>query len=99
MARSVLGLSLIQTGPEPDRNGPRRLEVVKTNLARYPEPLGVEFLSGYPAGVTLQYGPPPQAYRKPTNHVAHHLERLLQVLDRALHPDLWAAWQEICTRL
>jgi hypothetical protein len=66
MARSVLGLSLIRTGPEPDRNGPRRLEVVKTNLARYPEPLGVEFLSGYPAGVTLQYGPPPQAYRKPT---------------------------------
>ena len=34
MSRSVLGLSIVQAGPEPDRNGPRRLEVVKTNLAR-----------------------------------------------------------------
>ncbi len=43
MARSVLALSIIQDGPQPDRNGPRRLEVVKTNLCRYPEALGVVF--------------------------------------------------------
>ena len=43
MARSVLALSIVQDGPQPDRNGPRRLEVVKTNLCRYPDPLGVVF--------------------------------------------------------
>jgi hypothetical protein len=43
MARSVLALSIVQDGPRPDRNGPRRLEVVKTNLCRYPEALGVVF--------------------------------------------------------
>ena len=47
MARSVLALSIIQDGPEPDRNGPRRLEVVKTNLCRYPEALGVWFEDGH----------------------------------------------------
>jgi hypothetical protein len=66
IARSVLGLSVIQTGPEPDRNGPRRLEIVKTNLGCYPPPLGVEFLPQHPAGALLQYGPPPQPYRAPT---------------------------------
>jgi hypothetical protein len=66
IARSVLGLSVIQTGPEPDRNGPRRLEVVKTNLDRYPAPLGVEFLPQQPVGAMLQYGPPPQLYRNPS---------------------------------
>ena len=35
--------SIIPDGAEPDRNGPRRLEVVKTNLCRYPEALGVWF--------------------------------------------------------
>jgi hypothetical protein len=66
MARSVLGLSVVQTGPEPDRNGPRRLEVVKSNLARYPEPIGVEFLPLHPTGVLLEYGDPPGAYESPT---------------------------------
>jgi hypothetical protein len=46
MARSVLALSIIQEGAEPDRNGPRRLEVVKTNLCRYPPALGVRFEEG-----------------------------------------------------
>jgi len=66
MARSVLGLSIVQTGSQPDRNGPRRLEVVKTNLARYPEPIGVQFLPQHPTGVLLQYGEPPEQYRQPT---------------------------------
>jgi hypothetical protein len=44
IARSVLALSIVQEGPEPDRNGPRRLEVIKTNLCRYPPPLGVRFV-------------------------------------------------------
>ncbi|HNS52696.1 MAG TPA: AAA family ATPase, partial [Anaerolineae bacterium] len=67
MSRSVMGLSIVQTGPEPDRNGPRRLEIVKTNLARYPEPIGVHFVPMHPKGVLIQYtAQPPQAYKQPT---------------------------------
>jgi hypothetical protein len=67
MSRSVLGLSVIQTGPKPDRNGPRRLEVVKSNLARYPEPLGMVFKPMHPKGAWIEYTTDlPQPYHQPT---------------------------------
>lgn len=66
MARSVLGLSIIQTGEEQDRNGPRRLEVLKTNLGSYPKPIGIEFLPLQNGGVLLQYGDAPEKYQPPT---------------------------------
>jgi hypothetical protein len=66
MARSVLGLSIVQTGSEIDRNGPRKLELVKTNLTRYPDALGIEFEPLHPQGVRLVWGPAPEAYTEPT---------------------------------
>jgi hypothetical protein len=77
MARSVLALSHVQVGAEPDRNGPRRLEVVKTNLCRYPPALGVHFEPASPGpsphsgsceggAPLLRYTVPPQPYRPPT---------------------------------
>lgn len=66
MSRSVLGLSLVRTGPEMDRNGPRRLEMVKNNLGPYPDALGIEFQPLHPNGVRLAYGDEPQSYREPT---------------------------------
>ena len=45
-ARSVMALSVIQDGPEPNRNGPRQFEVVKTNLIRYPPALGLVLEDG-----------------------------------------------------
>jgi hypothetical protein len=66
MARSVMALSIIKTGPDPDRNGPRRLEIIKTNLNRYPEPLGVDFLPLEPRGVILDYGSCPQQWHDPS---------------------------------
>jgi|GEM_PF-4389622 len=66
MSRSVLGLSVVRTGPELDRNGPRRLEMVKTNLGSYPEALGIEFQPLHPHGVMLRYGEEPEEYREPT---------------------------------
>ncbi|MFN2167816.1 MAG: AAA family ATPase [Anaerolineae bacterium] len=67
MSRSVLGLSIVQSGPEPDRNGPRRLEVIKTNLTRHPEPLGMTFKPLHPKGAWIEYSTePPQPYRQPT---------------------------------
>jgi len=88
MARSVLPLSVVpwpigqdrQAGPEPDRNGPRRLEVIKTNLCKYPPALGVVFEGGpsplapLPEGERggvggapwLRYAEAPREYWEPT---------------------------------
>ena len=64
-ARSVIALSLLQRGPEPDRNGPRRLEIVKTNLCRYPEPLGLRFIAGdHDLAPFLRYSPSPPPRRR-----------------------------------
>lgn len=82
MARSVLALSVVQTGPEPDRNGPRKLEVVKTNLAVYPEPLGVEFLPLHPRGAFLKWGEAPVPWREPTKQESCE-EWLLRTLEEA----------------
>lgn len=65
-SRSVLGLSIVQTGPELDRNGPRRLEILKTNLTRYPKPIGVQMMPLHPKGVYLEYGDVPQGYQQPS---------------------------------
>lgn len=65
MARSVMALSVIQQGSEPDRNGPRRLEVVKTNLCQYPKPLGLVLEPGKGAPI-MRYGEAPQPRREPT---------------------------------
>jgi len=64
-ARSVLGLSIIQTGPQLDKNSPMRLEILKTNLARYPRPIGVQKVPLEPVGVTLRYGEAPEEYKEP----------------------------------
>jgi len=60
MARNVLGLQWVSGGA--DRNGPRKLQVIKSNLDRYPEPLGVWFDShpDHPELAVLRYGPAPQ---------------------------------------
>lgn len=42
MARTVLGLSVVQSGKQFSLNGPRRLDLVKTNLGPYPDSLGIE---------------------------------------------------------
>ncbi len=70
MARSVLAVSVIQTSDETDRNGPRKLEVVKTNLGPYPEALGFEFVSGFPKGFVLRWGDAPRQYKAPTKEDA-----------------------------
>jgi len=58
----VLALSIIQDGAEPDRNGPRRLEVVKTDLCRYPkafkEPTQTEACAAWLVEVLEEAGEP-----------------------------------------
>ena len=100
MARSVMALSVVQEGPEPDRNGPRRLEVVKTNLCRYPPALGVVFEEaeedaemgrGGDAGMAvpwLRWAEAPRAYREPTQaeECAEWLVELLAVAGEPVRP-------------
>jgi putative DNA primase/helicase len=69
MARTVLGLSLVQTGPETDRNGPRKMEVLKSNIARIPAPLGCEFVDLHPRGVYLKWTKEaPKAFQEPSKN-------------------------------
>ena len=67
MARSVIGLSVVQTGPDNDPNGPRKLSVLKSNLCRIPDAIGCEFLPLHPSGVFVQWdAAAPEPYRAPT---------------------------------
>lgn len=68
ISRSIIGLHWVQTGPLPRPDDPRRLEVLKTNLCRYPPPIGVSLhpLAHDPEVAGLTYGEVPPAYRQPT---------------------------------
>lgn len=81
MARSVIGLSVVQTGPDNDPNGPRKLSILKSNLCRIPDPIGCEFMSLHPTGVFIQWdAKAPEPYRAPTKleECQLFLERLLK---------------------
>lgn len=96
MARSVLGLSLVRTGPEPDPNGPRKLQVLKTNLTGYPKPIGMELVKLHPSGVLPRYGEVPRTFEAPTKE-SDCQAWLLETLEEggALRPrDLIAAAEE-----
>jgi len=54
-ARVVLGLTKVQTTEEPNKNGPRKIEVVKTNLGEYPKDMGITFEATPPAGLRLTW--------------------------------------------
>jgi hypothetical protein len=84
MARSVMGLSIVQDGPEPDRNGPRRLEVLKTNLVRHPSALGVVFEAGGEAPI-LRYTKAPKPFQEPTQ-AEECAAWLVEVLEEAGEP-------------
>ncbi len=68
MSRSIIGLHWVQTGPQQDLNDPRRMAVMKTNLCRYPEAIGVCFrtMAEDPEVAEIVYGAVPQAYRERT---------------------------------
>jgi len=90
MARNVLGLQWIPTSYELDENGPRRLWVMKSNLTRYPDPLGVYFdpHPEIPDIALLRYGEAPEPYREMTkgDYCAEWLEDLLQNADEPMKP-------------
>jgi len=67
MARVMLGLRVVQTGPEFDPNGPRELKVLKTNLGVVANPLGFRFEKISEDGARLRWETqPPREYHEPT---------------------------------
>ena len=81
MARVIWGIHLVQSGPQPDPNGPRVFKMLKTNLGPYEDPLGFEFAPLHPKGVCLNWLPEaPQPYREPTksDHCSQWLVNLLE---------------------
>lgn len=58
MARTILGLSVIQSGKAFSLNGPRRLDQVKSNLGPYGDPLGL-ILHDDGQTARFEYGPAP----------------------------------------
>ena len=65
-ARVMWGLSVVQVGPELDLNGPRKLQVLKSNLGKVPAAIGCELVQMEPDGVRVAYGEAPEAWREPT---------------------------------
>ena len=97
LARSVLGLSVVPQGAQPDSNGPRQLEVIKNNLARVPAPLSLELRDLAPAGVLLQWSVVSEPWRAPTklDECVAWLENLLRAAGEPLAPkEIVAAGQE-----
>lgn len=87
MSRVAWGLTTVQTGSKPDPNGPRKLSVIKSNLSRHPEPLGI-VLEPLPDGehVRVVYSDnAPQSYKEPTERDTA-TEWLLQYLEDAGEP-------------
>jgi len=88
MSRVAWGLMTVQTGPKLDLDGPRRLQVIKSNLSRHPEPLGVVLdpLPGDADNVRVVYQKDaPEAYQEPTERDAAS-EWLLSFLAEAGEP-------------
>ena len=64
--RTIWGLSVVQTGPEADLNGPRKLAVLKSNLGRVPDPVGCELVPVGEDGVRVAWGACPERWSEPT---------------------------------
>lgn len=89
MARSVMGISMVQTESKLDRNGPRKFEIIKTNLGPYPDALGYSFIPLHPTGVLLDWSKnAPEPYQEPTklDSCVHWLEMLLRDADAPMRP-------------
>jgi putative DNA primase/helicase len=78
-SRVIWGLSIVQTGPQADLNGPRKLSVLKSNIGRVPDALGCEW---EPVGedIRVVWGGAPEVWHEPTesDHCGEWLVAYLQ---------------------
>lgn len=98
-ARVVLGLRVVQTGSQPDPNGPRELKMLKTNLGPSQKSLGFTFDPVQPTGVILKWDAhAPQPYQEPTrlDECKEWLEEFLKTNSDGICPkDVIAAGKEM----
>jgi len=68
MATNLIGMQTVQISPIFDPNGPREIQMVKSNAGSYPDPIGLSFRSWEqnPEVAILSYTDAPQAYHKPS---------------------------------
>jgi len=66
MARSAIGVWMVQTAAEADPNGPRIMAVIKSNYGRKPKSLGYEVLSDANGNPMIFFGDAPKPYKEPT---------------------------------
>lgn len=68
MATNLIGLQTVQTGPTFDPNGPREIQMIKANIGKYPDPIGLTFESWpeNPEVAQLFYTDAPRPYREPS---------------------------------
>jgi len=100
MSRNVMGMQWIPTSEEPDENGPRRLWIMKSNVARLADPLGVS-LEPHPADpevAIVRYVDAPQPWREPTkgDECAEWLEDVLRSAEGPVSPkDVYEMGKEV----
>jgi len=88
-ARVVIGLRVMQTGPDFDPNGPREFKMIKTNLGLYRKPLGFSFVPLEAAGVKLDWQvEAPKVYMEPSllDECMEWLEDLLRANPEGMKP-------------
>ena len=88
-ARVVIGLRVMQTGPDFDPNGPREFKMIKTNLGLYRKPLGFSFVPLEAAGVKLDWQvEAPKVYKDPSllDECMKWLEDLLRANPEGMKP-------------
>jgi hypothetical protein len=68
MARSVIGISVVQTTSVEEKNAPRKFQIMKTNISDYPDPLGYTIRSVDADGGAMLYWDiaAPKVYKEPT---------------------------------
>jgi hypothetical protein len=88
VARVVMGMNILQTGPEFDENGPRQVKMLKSNVEIFQKPLSFVFQPVEGGGVVLKWSNSvPAVYRQPSK-VEECRQWLLNFLEQAGGPVL-----------
>lgn len=99
MARSVIGVWIVQTKAEPDPNGPRVMAVLKSNYGRKPKPIGYDVFNDPKSdNPVIVFSEAPKPYKEPTQAelCANWILESLEEADEPIKPrDLEALAQKV----
>lgn len=99
MARSVIGVWIVQTKAEPDPNGPRIMAVLKSNYGRKPKPIGYDVFNDPKSdNPVIVFSEAPKPYKEPTQAelCANWIIESLEEADEPIKPrDLESLAQKV----